>query len=290
MACAQPFKVRGQYICFFPGPDSVLGCELAIVYHTLTGKWSWYRFLTEFTCAELVQDSDGNEAIVLGDRWGYVWEYPFGDIDGAPVGSTLAGNVDSYHIESSPGCWLEDLDAHFPTVGLGLAGVPIYIYEGTGAGQYGIVGGNSETMIWLMECFDIPLDTTSRYYLGPIIADYKSGWHDFGAIDRAKRLMYANLVFEQNDSDLRFEVYGDFDEDPEDLTDRNPRVATADREDYSIVEMNGDDEDSEHPRGRKRVKLGGIRKTHFAWEVLDYKPNNPWKLYDLSLDVEFKEN
>lgn len=281
-------KRKGQYLAFIPGQDAELGCDYAIVWHYLEKKFSIFRFRTEFTALSRVVNTEGEEVLVLGDRHGYLWEYPYGDLDGAPVNSTYSGTVDAYWGTGSPYCSLTDNDAQFPTTGLGLAGVPVYIHNGTGAGQWGIVAANTENTLYLEDCFAVALDETSEYYVGNIEARYKTGWHDYGTIDRIKRMMYANLVFEKNDSNLQFNMYGDFSDTAENLEDKNYRA--TDPTDYGLVNMNGDDESTITPRGRKRVPLGGIRKTHLAWELYDDRPNNPWSIYDVSMDVEMETN
>lgn len=291
MAFSVVWKENGQFMCNFPGQDSVLGCNLAAINHYLERKWSTFEWHNEFTVGENVVNLDGKEVVVFGDRLGYLWEYPYLDNDGSPENSTVSGTVTAYFEEVSPGCILYDENARYVTEGLGLAGIPIYIHTGTGLGQWAIIAGNDATTLWLEDCFDVALDETSEYYIGSIEAQYKSGWADFGTVDREKRMMYANLVYEKNPSDLEFRMYGDFSDTEEDLRDKNWRESSnTDREDASDVNMNGDETDAEHQRGRTRVKLGGVRKTHLAWELYDDRPNNPWSIYDLSFDVEMKEN
>ena len=280
-------KRRGQYIALMPGPDAELGCDHAVIYHYLEKKYTLFRFRTEFTAMTLIVNPTGEEVLVLGDRYGYLWEYPFGDLDGAPVNSTYSGTVDVYWAIGSPYCSISDADAQFPTTGLGLQGVPVYIHTGTGAGQWGIVAANTDTMLYLEDCFAVALDETSEYYVGNIEARYKSGWHDYGTINRVKLMMYSHLVFEKNASDLEFRMYGDFSATAENLEDKNYRE--TDPTDFGLVNMNGDDTDAENPRGRKRIPLGGIRKTHLAWELYDNRPNNPWTIYDVAMDLGYKE-
>ena len=87
---------KQQYLAFIKSNDAQVGADKVLVWHYGTNRYTTYEFLTEFTCGELVKDSDGNDIIVLGDVNGFVWEFPFGDIDGAPANSTLIGNVDQY--------------------------------------------------------------------------------------------------------------------------------------------------------------------------------------------------
>ena len=290
MACAVEFRRKGQYICFFPDRDSVLGCNRAVVWHFREQKFSIYTFGTEFSCAETVKNLAGEEIAVLGDVLGYLWEFPSGKADGPGdnLNTTIEGAVDEYG-EGSP-CYLFDADAMFVPSGLGLAGMPIYIYEGTGAGQVGVIAGNTADTLFLEECFETPLDETSRYYIGGIHARYRSGWLDFGTVDRAKMLQYAHLVFEkQAAGELRFNFYEDFGTTPTDLRDTNFRTPVEDREDAGLVPLADDDEDTAHPRGRHRIPLGGVRRTHVAWELVDDRPRNPWSIYDVAFDFQFKE-
>jgi hypothetical protein len=296
MACAVHLSRRGQYICFFPDKDAVnygdadhpmYACNQAVVWHYLDNKFSIWKFDVPITCAEIGKDTDGEEVVILGDANGYVWEFPYGDLDGPPAGSTYSGTVTQY-VDATP-CAIVDDDAVFPTSGLGLAGMAVYIYEGTGAGQVALIDTNGSDMLILRDCFETPPDETSKYYIGSIRARYKTGWMDYGTVDREKKLDYAHLIFKQNDSELQFNVYEDFGATPVDLADKNPRTPVADRTDHGLVNMSGDDTDSEHPRGRKRIFLGGVRRTHVALELEDDRPNNPWTIYDLAVDVEMKE-
>jgi hypothetical protein len=287
MCCAEVLPERGEYICFFPSLQARVGCDRAVIWQYQDNKFTTFSFLTEFSCAQRVRKADGRTVVVLGDVNGYLWEYPYGDSDGPPAAGTVAGAVSQYGCGSPP--FLFDADAQFPTSGLGLAGMAVYIYEGVGQGQTAIIAGNTVDTLFLETCFIVTPDATSRYYIGAIVARYKTGWQDFGSIDRAKLMRYAHLVFEKQDSDVRFNIYGDFSAVPADLTDTNPRLPVASRQDEGLVNMAGDDQDAENPRGRKRIKLGGVRRTHLAWEVFDDKPRNPWSLYDMAFDLDFKE-
>jgi hypothetical protein len=275
MCFAVHLAEKFQYMLFVKSKDALVGCDKAVIWQYDSRKFTIFEFLTEFTCGAVVKNASGEDIVALGDVNGYVWEYPFGDIDGAPAGSTLSGNVDAYGAASP--CAIIDLDAQFPISDLGLAGVPVYIYEGTGAGQTAVILGNSVDTLFLDRCFPVALDSTSRYYIGPILFQYRTGWMDFGSIARVKNLKFARLVFKQEASRLRLSVYKDFEAVvAPDLVDER----TA--EDFGDVDLN-------QPKGRVRVQLGGIEGVHLAWEVSDDRPANPITLYDLGLDAEMKE-
>ncbi len=275
MAFAVHYAARRQYMLFIKSADATLGCDKALVWQYDTRKFTTFEFLTEFTCGAVVKNSDGEDVVVLGDVNGYVWEYPFGDTDGAPAGSTLTGTVDVF-VPGSP-CALLDDDAQFPTSGLGLAGIPVYIYEGTGAGQSAVISTNTETALFFNDCFDVELDATSKYHIGPILAEYRTGWMDFGSIGRIKKAVFARLAFEQEPSTVRLNIFKDFnDAEPVDLVDERTS------EDKGVVDLDKDN-------GVERVGLGSIDAYHLAWGLEDDKPNNPVRLYDLGLDIEVKE-
>jgi hypothetical protein len=277
MCFAVHYPAKRQYIVFVKTVDAVIGCDKAIVWHYDSNKFSVYRFLQEFSAGELVKGPDGTDTIVLGDVNGYCWEFGVGDIDGAPAGSTLSGTVKAYTQSMSPGCVIWDSHAVFPTVDLGLAGVPVYIYDGTGKGQWGIITSNGSDTLYFQECFDTPLDATSKYYIGPILANYKTGWMDFGTVMRVKHAVNAELIFEVvDDSELTFRMYKDFAGTPPNLVDEKMV------EDYGQIDMG-------KVNGRTRVKLGGVDGVHLAWEIEDLQPNNPFSLYDVALNVEVKE-
>jgi hypothetical protein len=271
-------EAKGQLIQFVKSAEAALGADKALVWHYQTQRFTTFEFLTEFSCGAIVKDADGKDILVLGDIHGFVWEFDWGDIDGAPVNSTLSGTVDMYHTGlGSPGyCGFTDLDALFPTSGLGLAGVPFYIHAGTGAGQSGIILGNTEDTVYF-ECLAVALDATSQYYIGPIQMLYRTGWTDFGTLRQVKHAINAHMVFERHpDSDLRFKVYKDFSLDAPNLVDE--RTGT----DHGLVSMAAETR-------RRDIRLGGIDGTHLAWEISDDKPNNPVSVIDLVLELAVKE-
>jgi len=272
------WPAKQQYLAFIKSNDAQVGADKALVWHYATNRFTTYEFLTEFVCGELVKDSDGEDIIVLGDVNGYVWEFPYGDIDGAPVNSTLVGNVDEYitGLGSPDYCAIVDTDAQFPTSGLGLAGVPLYIYSGKGAGQSVIIIDNTTDTLFI-PCFDIAPDETSRYYIGTILALYRTGWEDFGTLAQVKRATEAFTTFRQEDhSDLRFRVYKDFEATAPDMVDERLSV------DLGLLDLTIEE-------SRMRVKTGGIQGMHLAWEVEDGKPDNPFSLYDVALRLNLKE-
>jgi len=262
---------RNQYLLFFKSTEAVMGCDKALVWHYDSGKLTWYKFLTEFLCGEIVKDTDGTDFIALGDVNGYVWQFPYGDIDGGYAGATLSGTVTSYLAGiASPGiCALVDDNAHFPTTGLGLAGVPVYIYDGTGSGQWAIIISNTETQL-LVECFGVDLDTTSRYYIGPIEFWYKTGWMDLATIARVKYAEALFLVHDVDESDVELRPYINFEATPHDLVDERTN------EDFGLVDLSVS-------TGEQKIPLGGLQFKHLALEWYSFKPNNPISLFDMAL-------
>ena len=266
---------KKQLLVFIKCQDDLFGCSRALVWHYGQDKWTIFEFNTEFTCGELVKDTNGVIKIVLGDVNGYVWEYPFGDIDGAPINSTLEGGVDAYTDGlASPFCAaIFDADAQFPTSGLGLAGVPIYVYEGTGEGQNNIISYNAGDTLFFEDCFVTPLDETSKYKIGRIEAQYKTGWMDFGTVARIKDFKYYHVVHEKENAVLQFKIYKDFGTLPTELEDERTN------ENFGEINLN--------LVGRQRKPAGGIRAHHIAWELFDDNPNNPFHIYDVAFDYRF---
>jgi hypothetical protein len=94
---------------------------------------------------------------------------------------------------------------------------------------------------------------------------------------RVKTALNAELVFDSKPgSDLTFKVYKDFSGTPADLTDKR----TA--EDFGLIDL-------APVNGRNRVKLGGVQGVHLAWEIENNKPNNPFSVFDVALNIEAKE-
>lgn len=279
-AFAVEWAERGQYILFFRSVDNPwgVGCDKALVWHYLTGRLTWYRFLTAFMSGAVVKDTDGKNVVVLGDIWGYVWQFPWGNTDGAAEGATVSGIVDHYETGvGSPGvCVVVDEDAHFPTYGLGLAGVPIYIYEGTGAGEWSIIAANTETELFLHECFATNLDSTSRYYLGPIEFQYKTGDMDFGTIARVKYAESAFVVHEREQSSrVHFRPYINLEETPTELVDERAE------QDYGDIDLSAAYE--------QKVHLGGLQFKHLAVEFYSFLPKNPVSIFDLSFKLRAQD-
>jgi hypothetical protein len=272
MCFAINYTEKGQYIVFIKTVYDDVGCSRALVWHYRENKYTIWEFGTEFTCGEVVKKPDGTHVIVLGDYNGYVWEFPYGDMDGMTINGTHEGTVDVYQdgLGSPYGCALLDADAQFPTSGLGLSGVPIYIYDGTGKGQWTVIAYNTADTLFFDECFGTPLDHTSKYYIGTIIAQYRTGWLDFGTIDRIKDFKYYHVVHEKDDSILDVRMYKEFVTTPVDLKDERTN------EDFGQVDLS--------LVGRQRKPMGGIRAHHLAWELYDIRPNNPWTVYDFSFD------
>lgn len=271
MCFAVHYAVAGQYILFVRTNNDTIGCSKAVVWHYKTGKFAIWEFNKEFTCGTVIKKADGQDEIHLGDAYGYIWKFPDGNIDGAPINGTLEGTVDNYG-DVSP-CFIYDADAHFVDTGLGLAGVPIYIYEGTGAGQWNVIADNDGDTLVFDQCWDTPLDSTSRYRIGAIIAQYKTGWLDFGTLARIKDFKYYHTVFEKENSEILVRFYKEFETAPVDMIDAQTN------EDASEVDLSTD--------GRKRKPMGGIRTHHLAWELYDEQVNNPFKIFDIGFDYRF---
>jgi hypothetical protein len=267
-----------QYILFFRSIYNPwgYGCDFALVWNYRTGKLSWYRFLTAFLCGENLKDDDGSDVIVLGDIWGYVWEFPYGNTDGAAEGATVTGTVTDYETGiGSPGiCVLTDENASFPTYGLGLAGVPIYI---PAINEYVIIAANTATQLFLEECFETNPRAGMTYHLGPIEFRYKTGWMDFGSIARVKYMPSAFLVHEENDgSTVEFRQYLDFSDNFRLIRDGR------ENEDERIVDLG----DNSH---EQKVNVGGQQFKHLAIEFYRFLPRNPISLYDVAYKVRAQD-
>jgi hypothetical protein len=271
---AVEWQDEAQYILFFRSQDNPWGrgCDKALVWHYLTGKFSYYRFLNAFLSGEVIKDDDGTDIIALGDIWGYVWQFPFADTDGAAEGATVTGTVTAYEEGvGSPGiCVLTDDNAVFPTFGLGLAGVPVYIPS---INEWVIIASNTATELFLEECFDVAPAVGATYYLGPIEFWYKTGWMDFATIARVKYLDSAFLVHDRDeDSVLTFRVYKDMAAQAESLVD----ATTGD--DAGSLSL----DDVTH---EQKIRIGGVQFKHVAIELYDFRPANPISVWDLSFKL-----
>lgn len=275
---AVEYAPHQQYILFFRSKDNPwgAGCDKALVWHYLTGKLSWYRFLNAFLCGEVVKNTEGKDIIVLGDIWGYVWEFPYASTDGAAEGATVSGTVTEYETGiGSPGaCVLTDENAAYPTYGLGLAGVPVYI---PALDEYVIIAANTETELFLEECFSGQVTAGMTYHLGPIEFQYKTGWMDFGTIARVKYMPSAFLVHDRDEgSQVQFRPYIDFSDTPMELEDA--RTGQNER----IVDL-GD------ATREQKLNVGGAQFKHMAVEFYSFLPKNPISIWDLSFKCRAQE-
>jgi len=278
-AFAVEWPEQQQYILFFRSNDNPwgTGCDKALVWHYLTGKFSYYRFLTAFLCGENFKDTDGADIIVLGDIWGYVWEFPSGHSDGPPEGIPLVGSVTDYEAGvGSPGtCILVDDNANFPTYGLGLAGVPVYIPH---LDEWVIIASNTATELFLEECFDVAPTPGMVYYLGPIEFWYKTGWLDFGTVARVKKMESAFLVHGINEgSRVQFRPYINFSDAPTGLRDN---VNSS---------RNEGDVDLGDETAEQKIMVGGLQFKHLALEFYSFLPSNPVSVFDVAYKLRAQD-
>jgi len=277
-AFAVEWSEQQQYILFFRSKDNPwgVGCDKALVWNYMTGKFSYYRFMTAFLSGETMKDDDGKDTIVLGDIWGYIWQFPFANTDGAAEGSTVTGTVTEYESGvGSPGiCILTDDNASFPTYGLGLAGVPVYVVE---LDQWVIIAANTATQLFLEECFETAPAVGMTYHLGPIEFRYKTGWMDFGTIARVKYMDSVFVVHEEDEgSQVRFRDYVDFSDQRRDLRDNRTG------ENPGVIDLGANNQE-------KKIQLGGQQFKHMAIEFVSFLPRNPVTIFDLAFKLRAQD-
>lgn len=195
--------VRHEYICFIPTvlADRNIGCREAIVFNYRNNTWAIYELDIEVTAMSNSRDDSGYPIVVFGDASGYVWVWGQGTTDGAGISGnpgTVRGVVDTY--VSSPTPLITDNDAKYfkglSSPNLDLAGAPVRILSGTGAGQIRVIANTffSPPQLELETKFPVRLDSTSVYGIGIIRADYRSGWMDLGTNDM-KSLEYVEVSY-----------------------------------------------------------------------------------------------
>lgn len=98
-------------------------------------------------------------------------------------------------VTSAGAITLTDSAAAFPTDDLGLKGVQVAIWEGTGIGQKRWIDSNTATTLSLNQVWITIPDTTSKYTIGAIDDQRISGHIDMGRPHDEQTVMYVEMGF-----------------------------------------------------------------------------------------------
>lgn len=159
----------------------------AICYDYRRQAW-WLEQYPEAITSSWLAVVGGFRQAVLGTTARRVMTLSQGNLDmiDDEVAGTLRGTAtaaDQYT--------LTDSLATFPP---NLAAVPIFIADGTGAGQYAIISENTATTIVVVKGWDVIPDLTSVYQIGGVQWSWKSGWRR-AADDESENPRDLELVF-----------------------------------------------------------------------------------------------
>ncbi len=275
--------VNHQYLCTIPTvkASNGIGSREMIVYNYLTGVWSIHEFNVEITELVAARDEDGYPIVLMGDENGFVHRWDLGDTDGAGLPGaegTVRGTVDTY--VSSPLPIIRDNSASFfkgaGSPNLDLAGTPVVILSGTGAGQIGVVADTlfSPPELVLFKKFATKLDNTSVYALGPIAADHRSGWMDFGT-NNMKYLEYMEMSYYIEDSpgDWFLELFVD------QPGVANPTIFTFPDGTKASFSFKTDGSDEPVPSGKSSVASVGYRRfktANLPFRLLQWRIQSPY--------------
>lgn len=159
-----------------------------IVFDLQNGTWTTYK-RAEWTDAAPITLPSGEQAILAGDREGYLWHAEIGESDGfygtEPV-QTLTGaqTVRALTVTGTP----------YSTSGDGEKGKPFIVLYADGVTvAYGKVGSNTSSVITPAEDLDTAPAAGDQIILGGIDAWARSGYPSFGEEYRKKLLKSVTL-------------------------------------------------------------------------------------------------
>jgi hypothetical protein len=179
----------------------------AICYDYRREQW-WLEQFQEAVSASALAVISGYRQPALGTTARRVYCHGQGTLDGISeaVPGTLSGTATAGDTLS-----LTDATANFPS---NLAGVPVAIVSGTGAGQAGVISSNSATTIVPLDPWLIAPDATSTYQVGGVAWQWKSGWRQI-TDDEAENPRDLEFVFQPATGLVNAGVYHDHSSTPE---------------------------------------------------------------------------
>jgi hypothetical protein len=123
---------------------------------------SWYMALSEAQRAAIDGNSTGATYVL----------HQFND---TCYGDGVGGTDYSGPVTAATATTLTQSGKYFPTGGIGLRGLPVRIYSGTGEGQVRYIQSNTSTVLTLETAWDTLPDSTSTYTIGAILLSATSG-------------------------------------------------------------------------------------------------------------------
>ena len=212
----QSHKFHGIYdpkldrVLFFVAMGTDAEPKYAFSYERRLRRWTLEQYRQGITASALLADNKGRLRAWLGDENGLVWALGVSSkaIEGAApsANGTIRGTA-----TGATSTTLTDTAASFYVTGDGLIGVPIYLYEGTGKGQWRIIKTNTATVLTIDTAWTTTPDTTTKYYVGAIEWALKSKWFPLSGPAEKKRFMRLEVYYvpESADQWLGLKVYYD---------------------------------------------------------------------------------
>lgn len=175
----------------------------AIAFHYRHRRWWIEEFPFGIACSylgflgtppQVFLGAEGRRILALGH----------GTLDGAiPSNGTVHGTVTSSGV-----CSLTDSSASFDTTNL--AGLPVRIVEGKGAGQSRIISSATATTLTVKSPWMNKPDTTSIYQVGGFQWRYKTGWLTWIEDEmKSKRALKVRIRPTSEESYLEYRIYED---------------------------------------------------------------------------------
>jgi hypothetical protein len=165
--------------------------KTALVYEIERQRWSVWKYPMAITASCLGQDSSGEVRAWVGDENGNIWALSgVRQVEGAATTGTLSGTA-----TAGGAATLTDSGAVFQTTSNGLAGVPVCIVSGTGAGQERIIQSNTGTVLTVSAAWATNPDSTSVYLVGYVESRWRYVWNTF---DRNKSGLTQRLAVYYN--------------------------------------------------------------------------------------------
>lgn len=207
------YQERDQYLLAYKSVNAKMGCDVVLAYNYFFDSWDIFYLRSELLEWSWVVDDEGNRTLLFTDAYGVIHAWDRGHVDGAGD-DRGAGMVDGQVVSATAASLTADAaNAVFPTAGLGLKGVTVYIASGPGAGQYRHIYRNSEATLYINEPWTVTPTSASRFEIGRIEFEWNGKDSDLGLPGRVKKMKFLNIDHDPASHGGRAEVrvFSEFD-------------------------------------------------------------------------------
>lgn len=184
---------------WFMAPAGEQTLDLGMIVKLTDEEWTSIRGVAA-TALGLLTDEDGIERPVVGDCFGML--YWFQRAQSATNNSMGAQSSRRRGVADATSTTLQlvDLTQMFNTTGSGERGCPVWLIDGTGAGQMRFVYSNTATVIVPHKAFDPAPDATTVYHLGALRGRGKRAWTNLGyPVSHLKDVLYLDFIVKGDD-------------------------------------------------------------------------------------------